>query len=92
MDSSMLKAAGLYLWTNIRCWTSRWIVSLLQDVHQPRASKPILETETVFREVLDTQGNIVYGTNSSEWEDMYLLQSDKEIASRVTLLRGYVTS
>ena len=92
MDSSMLKAAGLNLWTNIRCWTLRWIVSLLQDVHQPRASKPILETETVFQEVLDTQGNIVYGTNSSEWEDMYLLQSDKEIASRVTLLRGYVTS
>ena len=88
----MWKAAGLYLWTKIRCWTSRWIALLLRDVHQPRECRPILETETVFLDVLDTEGNVVCGTNSSECEDLYLSQSDKEIASGVTLLRGYVTS
>ena len=92
MGSSMFKTAGLYIWSRICWWTSSWVASLIQDVHQPRACRPILETETVFREVLDTEGNVVYGTNSSECEDMYLSQSDKEVASRVTLLREYVTS
>ena len=88
----MTKAVGLYLWSKICSWTSRWIASLLQDVHQPRACRSILETETVFGEVLNTEGKVVYGTHSSECDDMYLSQPDKEVASRVTLLRGYVTS
>ena len=92
MGSTMAKAAGLYLWSQICWWTSRCIASLLEDIHQPRAYRPILETETVFREVLDTEGNVVLGTNSSECEDMYLSQSDKEVASRVTLMREWVTS
>ena len=92
MDSSILKAAGLYLWTKIRWWTSRRMASLLQAVRQPRTRRPILETGTVFREVLNTEGKVVYGTHSSESEDIYQTQSDKEIASRVTLLREYVIS
>ena len=92
MGSTMAKAAGLYLWSQICWWTSRCIASLFQDVHQPRACRPILETETVFREVLDAEGNVVFGTNSSECEDMYLSKSDKEVASRVTLLRECVIS
>ena len=95
MGSSMAKAAkvaGLYLWSRICWWTSSWVTSLLQDVQQPRVHRPILECETVFREVLDTEGNVVYGTHSSECDDMYLSQSDKEVASRVTLLREHVTS
>ena len=88
----MLKAAGLYIWTKIRWWTSRWVASLLQAVRQPRARRPILETETVFREVLNTEGKVVLGTHSSECEDVYQSHSDKEVASRVTVLREFVTS
>ena len=88
----MSKAMGLYLRSLICSWISGWEVWLLQDVHHQRASRPILETETVFREVLDKEGNIVYGTISSDCEDMYLSQTDKVIASRVTLLRRYVIS
>ena len=88
----MLKAAGLHTWTKIRWWTSRWTASLLQAVRQPRARRPILETGTVFREVLSTEGKVVYGTHRSESEDIYQSQSDKEIASSVTLFREYVIS
>ena len=83
----MWKTVVLYLCSRICWWSSSWVASLVQDVHQPRVCRPILKTETVFGEVLDREGNVVFGTNSSECEDMYLKLSDREDASRVTLLR-----
>ena len=52
----------------------------------------MLETETIFREILDTDGNIVYGERSVESHgESYPACYRKAAADRTTLLRGYVT-
>ena len=54
MGSSVSKAAGLHLWLKICSWTSKCLTFL----HQPRMHRPTLETEAVFREVVNTDGKV----------------------------------
>lgn len=93
MGSLKSTLMGLYLWPAI-CWRAlRSIASLIEDARQPHARRPILETETVFSDILDTDGNIVYGEHSAErFGEPYPECQGKAVADRITLLRGYVTS
>lgn len=93
MGSSKSTVLGLYLWPGI-CWRAfRSIASLIEDTHQPHARRPILETETVFGDILDTDGNIVCGEHSVKIHGKsYPACYGKVAVDRATLLRGYVTS
>lgn len=85
----MSKTAGVNLWSRICSWTPKWIASLPQDVHQPRGRRAILNADTVFRDVLDTEGKVVYGTCISGWNEV--ISAKGVLISEVTLLREYVT-
>lgn len=82
----------LYLWSGI-CWRAfRSRALLIDDTHQP-ARKPVLETETVFGDILDTDGNILCGEHSEEvYGNTYPASHEKAATDSTTLLRGYVTS
>ena len=85
MGSSMSFAKGLY-------WhTSRSTATSFHDARQPFPSEAFLETQTVFHEILDREGDIMYGETPPKWhEDSYPGESAKETTGKITLFRRYV--
>ena len=84
MGSSMSSAKRLY-------WhTSRSTATSFHDARQPLLSGAVHETQTVFHEILDPEGNITYGeARPRQHEDPC---SAKETAGKITLFRRCVAS
>lgn len=84
MGSSMSSAKRLY-WD-----TSRSTATSFHDARQPLLSGAVHETQTVFHEILDPEGNITYGEARAGKHEYSC--TAKENAGKTTLFRRCVAS
>ena len=89
MISLMSTAKEFCLWAR-HCWrTLRSTASPFQDAHKPHAIKTIGETESVFRQIADAEGNVVYGKHRLDWDGSWPAMA---ATIEIMLLKGYVAS
>lgn len=91
MVSLMSTTKELCLWAR-HCWrTLRSTALLFQDAHEPHAIRAIDETESVFRQIADTEGNVVRGKHRLGWDESWPIVAATKTHD-IVLLRGYVAS